>query len=83
MSGGAPGDTDAATLRMLDELYARMSPAEKLERVAELSVGANRLALAGLRARHPDLTEDELLLRLAEIRLGPELFEAAYGPDDT
>lgn len=83
MSEGAPGDTDAATLRMLDELYARMSPAEKLERVAELSVGASRLALTGLRARHPDLTEEELLLRLAEIRLGSELFEAVYGREGT
>lgn len=78
-----PEDTDASALRVLDELYAAMSPTEKLERVAELSVGANRLALAGLRARHPDLTEEELLLRLAEIRLGPELFKAAYRPDDT
>lgn len=72
-------DTDEATLRVLDELYARMSPADKLERVAELSTGASELALAGLRDRHPELEEEELLARLAEIRLGPDLFKAAYG----
>lgn len=78
-----PRDTDDATLHVSDELYAAMSPAEKLERIAELSVGANRLALARLRARHPDLTEEELLLRLAEMRLGPKLFEAVHGREDT
>lgn len=78
----APLDTDPAALRMLDEAYARMSPSDKLRRLAELSRMVNELALAGLRSRHPELTEEELLLRLAEMRLGPELVRTVYGIED-
>ncbi|HSH76182.1 MAG TPA: hypothetical protein VLA09_10905 [Longimicrobiales bacterium] len=62
----------------MDELYLRMTPAEKLDRVRALTLLANRLALAGLRARHPDEPEAGLMMRLARIRLGADLFERAY-----
>jgi hypothetical protein len=38
----------------------------------------DRLALAGLRSRHPDDSEGMLMMRLARIRLGADLFERAY-----
>ena len=60
-------------------LYQRMTPAEKLERVRQLTLTSARLALAGLRERHPDETDRALLLRLAHIRLGRALAERAYG----
>ena len=71
-------DTDPATLHRLDELYRKMTPAEKLDRVRGLTLMANRLALAGLRARYPNEPEAGLLMRLARIRLGAELFERVY-----
>lgn len=61
------------------ERYRRMAPADKVQHVVELTQGACLLALAGLRARHPGADEPELLLRLAVLRLGPELVERAYG----
>lgn len=73
-----PTDTDTATLARMDELYRRMTPAEKLQRVRELTLMVNGLALAGLRERHPDEPEARLLLRLARTRLGAELFERVY-----
>lgn len=75
------GDTDAATLRVMDEIYARMTPAEKLARVRDLTLTANLFALAGLRERHPGASEVQLLVELARIRLGDELVVAAYGPE--
>ena len=60
-------------------LYARMTPAEKLRRVRELTLAVNRLAIAGLRSRHPDDSEAQLRLRLARIRLGDDLVDAVYG----
>ena len=71
-------DTDAVTLGRMDELYRQMTPAEKLHRVRALTLMVNGLALAGLRARHPDEPEARLMMRLARIRLGADLFERAY-----
>lgn len=61
------------------QLYASMTPAEKLERMSELTLAANRLALAGLQMRHPDESREQLLLRLARMRLGDELVDRVYG----
>jgi len=61
------------------ELYRRMSPVEKARRVSDLTVGACRMAMAGLRQRHPAASEAELLLRLAVLRLGDETVARAYG----
>lgn len=59
--------------------YARMSPAEKAQRVVELTRAACTLALEGLRARHPGADAPELLLRLAALRLGGDTVHRAYG----
>jgi hypothetical protein len=78
----APGDTDAAALAVMTDLYARMTPAEKLERVRDLAIMSARLSLAGLRQRHPQEDERSLLLRLARLRLGDELVARAYDERD-
>jgi hypothetical protein len=72
-------DTDSATLQVLEACYARMPPTDKLRRVRQLSLAVSQFALAGLRSRHPGVTQAELLARLAQIRLGPEAFATAYG----
>jgi len=80
MSHGSPlDDTNPAARAILTAVYARMSPAEKLECMRAVTLAANRLALAGLRERYPDADEGTLLLRLAQRRLGDELTRRAYG----
>jgi hypothetical protein len=59
--------------------YADMSPAEKVSRMVSLTQTACTLALAGLRARHPEADEVELLLRLAVLRYGADAVAQAYG----
>jgi len=73
------GDTspDVAALQL--EQYRRMTPAEKLRRVSDLTLGACLLSVAGLRQRYPDASERELLLRLAVLRLGAETVARVYG----
>jgi hypothetical protein len=63
-------------------LYASMTPAEKLRRMSELTLAVNRFALAGLAQRYPDESQQELLLRLARLRLGDELVDRVYGARD-
>lgn len=72
-------DTTPDADRARFDRYARTSAADKAARVAELTRSACTLALAGLRIRHPQAAEPELLLRLAVLRLGAEAVREAYG----
>ena len=71
-------DTSPDALAVQIELYRRMTPAEKADRLRALTLAVNTLALAGLRQRHPKADERELQLRLAVLRLGEELVARAY-----
>lgn len=62
------------------ERLRRATPAEKLRMMEDLNMTARRLALMGLRMRNPGATEAELRRMLADLLLGPELAERAYGP---
>ncbi len=70
-------DADAVQL----ELLRRMSPAEKLRLMTELTWAAEQVALAELRRRHPEASDEELFLRLAVRRLGRDVVRAVYGRD--
>jgi hypothetical protein len=73
-------DTSSAVRGVQQKLYASMTPAEKLRRMSELTLAVSRLSLAGLAARHPEDSRQQLLLRLARLRLGDDLVDRAYGP---
>ena len=75
-------DTPADVQAVLRERFATMTPAEKLRRMSELTLAANQLALAGLTVRHPGESQQEILLRLARLRLGDYLVDRAYGARD-
>ncbi|MGD9903486.1 MAG: hypothetical protein AB7U83_08440 [Vicinamibacterales bacterium] len=62
------------------EGWRRMSPAEKLAAVTALSSAAREMTLAGIRHRHPEAGEREVVLRAAIVLFGAELAVAAY-PD--
>lgn len=72
-------DTSVAAQEVLDRRYAEMSFADKAECVRSVTLAANQMALAGLRLRHPNASEHELLLALARLRLGDDLVERVYG----
>ena len=73
-------DTHPDIERLQIELMRQLPAWRKVELIFELNRTARLFAMAGLRQRHPDATEDELNRRLADIILGPELAEKAYGP---
>lgn len=69
-------EAEEVLLRLL-----RQAPAwRKLYMVGELNEAVRTLALSGLRTRYPRASAQELRRRLADILLGPELAERAYGP---
>ncbi len=64
------------------EGYRRMTPREKLRRIVELNRSVAQMAAAGIRARYgPDLSERELLLRLAALRLDREVMIEVFDWD--
>jgi hypothetical protein len=72
-------DTSPEVERLLIEGYRRMSSVEKARRLRALTVAAQRLALARLRAQYGDRPERELRLRLASLWLPQDLMVAAFG----
>lgn len=61
----------------MDEHYRQMTPAEKLAMLEESWATARTMALAGLRLEFPNETDDELVDRWAERRLGKKLYGLA------
>ena len=73
-------DTSPEAEQVLMDLLRKAPAWRKLEMVAELNRTVRMLAMSGLRERYPDATEPELRRHLADLLLGPELAEKAYGP---
>jgi hypothetical protein len=78
-----PLDTDPDAHRVHIELMRRAPGWRKLELAGQLGETLKTLALAGLRERHPDATDEEIRRRLADILLGSELATTVYGPLET
>ena len=76
--GVLAADTSPAAERLQVELWRRMSSVDKARLVDDLTRTADELALAGIRMRHPRASERECRLRLAVLKLGPDLAVRAY-----
>jgi hypothetical protein len=71
-------DTPPEIERPQIERWRHMSPAEKAALISGLTEATCELALAGTRQRYPRASPRELFLRLAMLRLGPDLARKAY-----
>ncbi len=74
-------DTSPEARRVLYDLYRQMPLGRRLELVFDMCDTGRLLALAGLRMRSPDATEEELRRLWARQHLGRELFERVYGAE--
>jgi len=73
-------DTDPEAEKVQLAIARAMSPAQKIQLVFDAIQVARDLALAGLRARHPNAGPEELRRRLFGQELGEELACKVYGP---
>ncbi len=80
MSHALLRDTDPEAHRVHIDLMRRAEGWRKLQLADQLHRSLRMLALAGLRARYPGASQEELRRRLADLLLGAELAERAYGP---
>jgi hypothetical protein len=74
-------DTHPDALAVFYELQRQRTPAQKMADVFELSEWMFANAQAGVRLRYPGISEREVFLRAASLRLSRELMVAAYGWD--
>jgi hypothetical protein len=72
----APRDTTSeAFARQLARLRS-MSPQERLRRSLEMSDELREVAMAGIRARHPEYADRQVREELETVVLGPDLARA-------
>jgi hypothetical protein len=57
----------------------KKSAAEKMRMVNQLNTRMKNAVLCGLRQRHPEMKEQQLRRKLADILLGEELATKVYG----
>ena len=74
-------DTDPKALEVFYEIQRRRSMGEKLNDVFELTDMMIQLAETGVRMRNPGISEREVFLRAAALRLPRDLMIKAYGWD--
>jgi len=74
-------DTSPEAERFLIEGYRRMTPTQKLQRVASLNRALVLLQKARIRAQYGDISDDEMRLRLGALRLGRETMIKVFGWD--
>jgi hypothetical protein len=81
-SRSGPSDTAPEVEEKLLAAFRGMAPDEKLRKVSAMNRAVEAMAAARLRRQYgPDLSESELELRLAALRLDRELMIAAFGWD--
>jgi DUF1365 family protein len=71
-SQGKPFDTTPEAATIQEEIFRRMTPAQRLRIALEMSDSVRNVAAAGLRSRQPPMTHAEVL---------PELLRIMYGFD--
>lgn len=72
-------DTDPSAARLQESLLRALPEQQRAEIARGLTLSVQRLAFAGMRARFPSASDDEIWLRLAVHRLGAEMVRKAYG----
>ena len=75
---GSISDTDPRTMELLDDLYRKLSPWEKVQRVLDASSLVMTLQMAGIRTMYPQASEREVFLRMASRHLDRNLMIRAY-----
>ena len=73
-------DTSPEAEEVLVGLLRKTPTWRKAEMVGQLNLTVRQAAMTALRHRHPEASPQELRRRLADILLGRELAERAYGP---
>ena len=73
-----PLDTSQAAHEVQRSVYLRMGGAARVEVMFRLTDAVRRLAMAGIRARHPEYDEQRVRRAYARLVLGDDLTRAVW-----
>lgn len=73
-----PLDTTAAAHAAQMACYRRMTPAQRVEIAAQMSEDVRAIVAAGVRARHPHYSADDVRHALFRPLYGDDLFSRAW-----
>ncbi|MGH8924288.1 MAG: hypothetical protein ACRDWA_06590 [Acidimicrobiia bacterium] len=76
-----PGDTSLEIWQKMIAGWRTMPSQAKARTVKALSSASTRMAIIGIRERHPDASDEEVLYRLGALRIEKELMRSAVGWD--
>jgi len=76
-----PSDTTPEAWQVYLKALRGLSPEEKLRKTLELTDFMVSASTAGMRHQFPHASEREIFLRVARLRLGPDLFRQVYGDE--
>jgi hypothetical protein len=76
------GDTDQASHEAQIEAYRRLGGPGRLAAAFRLTDLTRRTSMAGIRARHPSYTPEEVRRALARLVLGDELTRRVWPQDE-
>ena len=78
MEGAIPLDTTADANEMQLRVYQRMGGAARVAAAFRLSAFVRETAVAGIRHRHPEYTDEQVLYAWQRLSLGDLLFREAF-----
>jgi len=73
-----PADTTLEAARVQYAAYRRMPASQRSQYAFELSESLRQTALAGVRLRHPEYTNEQARLAVIRLTLGDRLFCEVY-----
>jgi hypothetical protein len=71
-------DTSEDAARVQLQVYRRMAPSERLNVGLELTRMSRDLLAQGIRARHPEYSDDEVKWAVIRVWIGRDMFRLAY-----
>lgn len=72
-------DTSPAAIERYHELLRAQAPAARLEQMNALIAAVREMAVAGIRARHPDASAEEISVRMAVRLYGRDVAQRLFG----
>ena len=73
-----PRDTDAASHAVQLAVYQRLGASGRARLAAQMSADTRQIARAGIRARHPEYTNEDVDCALYRLLYGDDLFLRAW-----
>ena len=77
-----PLDTTKEALEIQRQALRNLSPTERLRMVFELTDELYNVIVAGIRARHPEFTDEQVIRERNRILWGDQLYNAVYAKMD-